>query len=200
MPNAAETFAVVTIVLLIAHEFGDHWTQTQWQATNKHLRNALGRRACAAHVLAYTIGTTLAVLGVWLWLRLPISPAGLLAGQLISAITHYLIDRRFMLERLTQFGVFEQTGRHSFYQLGQPRPGHDDNAVLGTGAYALDQSLHKLCLGMAGVATTAIQSWHSLWLAGLIGMSVLAISGYRWRRRVVNSGGGRDHTHHQATH
>jgi hypothetical protein len=33
-------------------------------------------------------------------------------------------------------------GKGEFWHLGAPRPGHDDNPCLGTGAYALDQSWH----------------------------------------------------------
>ncbi|MER7268917.1 hypothetical protein ABT344_11500 [Micromonospora carbonacea] len=33
-------------------------------------------------------------------------------------------------------------GRIACAALGTPRPGHDDNPSLGTGAYALDQSWH----------------------------------------------------------
>jgi hypothetical protein len=40
-------------------------------------------------------------------------------------------------------------GRESFARFGAPREGRDDNPVLGTGAYALDQSWH---LGWAAVA------------------------------------------------
>ncbi|WP_026415432.1 hypothetical protein [Actinomadura oligospora] len=37
-------------------------------------------------------------------------------------------------------------GKGEFVTVGAPRPGHNDNPSLGTGAAVLDQSFHKVCL------------------------------------------------------
>jgi hypothetical protein len=59
----------------------------------------------------------------------------------VSAISHYVADRRTPLRRLA--GLLDRpTGKPAFWSLGLPRPGRDDNPTLGTGAYALDQSWH----------------------------------------------------------
>jgi hypothetical protein len=70
------------------------------------------------------------------------------AGQLVSAVTHYWADRRTTLARLA-----DALGKGGYYRLGAPRPGRDDNLSLGTGAYALDQSWHWLWLGVAATVT-----------------------------------------------
>lgn len=174
MIESAVTFAVVLPSLMVAHHVADHWIQTDWQAKHKGDRDPwhVGHLACAAHVATYTLTTILFVSAAWLLFDLPISPAGFLLGQLVSAVTHYWADRRFTLERLC-----ERLGKGNFYRLGAPRevsaytevvtingedyelhvypnsgPGSPpgwDNPSLGTGAYALDQSWHWFWLFVA---------------------------------------------------
>lgn len=175
--DAAVTFAVVLPTLLVAHHVADHWVQTDWQARNKGRRDSAGREACLRHVCFYTMTTILFVGAVWLLFDLPISPAGFLIGQLVSAVTHYWADRRGTLERLC-----ERLGKGDFYRLGQPRvlaavvgdgddpdgptvqllqagcddPAGWDNPSLGTGAYALDQSWHWAWLFVAALLTALV--------------------------------------------
>lgn len=169
-------FAAVGVALLIAHNVGDHWVQSGVQAATKGQRTWAGRRACAAHVATYTATTAATVFVVWKIFDLPITLLGFVAGQAVSAITHYWADRRFTLARLA--GLL---GKTDFYTLGQPRrdqveahypvrvslPGREvlspvtehipvDQATLGTGAYALDQSWHWAWLGVAAILTAVI--------------------------------------------
>ncbi|MDQ7910217.1 DUF3307 domain-containing protein [Phytohabitans sp. ZYX-F-186] len=131
------TFAVVFVAFYAAHMVADHWVQTQWQADHKGHPGWIGRTACAAHVLTYTY-TTLAAVGLAVWrLDLDLAYGNLAAGLAISAVSHYIADRRTPLRRIAKL-----TGSGRFYTLGTPRPGKDDNPSLGTGAYALDQSWH----------------------------------------------------------
>ncbi|MER5389908.1 DUF3307 domain-containing protein [Saccharopolyspora sp. NPDC002686] len=145
---SAVTFAAVLPSLLVAHNVADHWVQTSHQAMTKGRPDWAGRWACAKHVASYTLVTALAVGLVWTVLGLPISPAGFVLGQLVSAVTHYWADRRFTLARLA-----ELLGNGGFYQVGAPRTGRDDNPSLGTGAYVLDQSWHWLWLFVAALIT-----------------------------------------------
>jgi hypothetical protein len=69
-------------------------------------------------------------------------------GQLVSAVTHYWADLGSTLARLAAL-----VGKDEFYRFGTPRPGRDDNSTLGTGAYALDQAWHWLCLAVAAALT-----------------------------------------------
>ncbi|MGI8308060.1 DUF3307 domain-containing protein [Saccharopolyspora hattusasensis] len=146
--DAAVTFAAVLPTLLVAHNVADHWVQTSHQAANKGRPDGSGRWACFKHVASYTLVTALAVGLAWTVLGLPISPVGFVAGQLVSAVTHYWADRRFTLFRLA-----ELLGKAGFYRLGAPRTGHDDNPSLGTGAYVLDQSWHWAWLFVAALIT-----------------------------------------------
>ncbi|HEX3778507.1 MAG TPA: transcriptional regulator [Pseudonocardiaceae bacterium] len=169
LTGAAVTFAVVLPTLLVAHNVADHWVQTSRQAIRKGHAGWVGRRACAGHVASYTLVTAASVAAMWWLFRLPISPAGFVAGQAVSAVTHYWADRRGTLAALARLA-----GKGEFWTLGAPRPvkaltqdnqlvslwdmnGFEvpaiDNPTLGTGAYALDQSWHWLWLAVAAVGT-----------------------------------------------
>jgi hypothetical protein len=148
---SAVTFAVVLPALLVAHTVADHWVQTSRQAAGKGLPGWPGRRACVGHVATYTVVTAVAVGAVWWLFRLPVSPVGFGVGQMVSAVTHYWADRRTTLAKLARL-----LRRGEFFALGVPRPGHDDNPGLGTGAYALDQSWHWLWLLVAALLTALI--------------------------------------------
>ena len=142
----AATFAAVFTALFVAHQVADHWVQTQHQADAKGRPGWPGRIACAAHVASYTATAVLALAAVHLTLGVPLAPWPVAAGLTVSAMTHYVADRRTPLKRLA-----EQVGAGRFYALGIPRAGRDDNPSIGTGAYALDQSLHYLFLFIAAL-------------------------------------------------
>lgn len=140
-------FAAVFAALYGAHHVGDFWVQTDRQAVEKGLsaKQAVdrglpewwGRWMCAKHVATYhlTVLIAIALVAAATGWRPGLVP--LLAGLAVSALTHYLADRRAPLKRLA-----ELIGSGGFYALGAPRQGRDDNPSLGTGAYALDQSWH----------------------------------------------------------
>jgi hypothetical protein len=137
MTTHLSVFAAVFAALYAAHQVADHWVQTDRQTAHKGLPSWDGRRACAQHVATYMVTAlvALAALAAETGWRPQVWP--LLAGLTVSAVTHYIVDRRAPLVRLA--GALGLVG---FLQLGRPRPGRDDNACLGTGAYALDQSWH----------------------------------------------------------
>lgn len=177
--GSGEAFAVVGVGLLIAHQVADHWVQTGRQARDKSLPGWPGRLACARHVATYTACTAVTVGVLWVVFGLPISGWGFLAGQVVSAGSHYWADRRFTLARLAAW-----VGHGEFYRLGAPRdvrarrytrksgqevvslfpapPGTRpeqipwDNPTVGTGAYALDQSWHWAFLGAAAFLTAVV--------------------------------------------
>ncbi|WP_033439382.1 DUF3307 domain-containing protein [Saccharothrix sp. NRRL B-16314] len=144
----AVTFAATLPALLVAHNVADHWVQTEAQAAHKGQRSTAGRLACLRHVASYTLVTAGTVALLWWLLDLPITLLGFVAGQLVSAVTHYWADRPHNLARLARL-----CGKRTFVTFGAPRPGRDDNPSLGTGAYALDQSWHGLWLGVAALVT-----------------------------------------------
>lgn len=145
----AGTFAAVFCALFVAHQVADHWIQTQHQADTKGCPGRAGRTACLGHVASYT-ATAFGFLGALaLSTGIDLRPGPVAAGLAVSAVTHYIADRRTPLKRLA-----ELTGSAKFYALGAPRPGRDDNPSLGTGSYALDQSLHYLFLFIAALIIT----------------------------------------------
>ncbi len=134
------TFAAVFVALHAAHQVGDHWIQTERQACGKGAPGWPGRLACARHVTTYTATAVIALLALTV-VDVHLDPGRTVAGLTVSAVSHYIADRRTPLQRLAAW-----TGSGVFYALGAPRPGPDDNPRPGTGAYALDQSYHVLWL------------------------------------------------------
>jgi hypothetical protein len=147
----AASFAAVAVSFYAAHHVGDQWVQTHHQAMHKGLPGWRGRLPCLRHVYTYTLTTLAFVTGVTTLLGLTVTPWGLLAGQALSAVTHYWADRRSTLGRLA-----DTIGKGEYYRLGSPREGHDDNPSIGTGAYALDQSWHIAWLAVAALITVLI--------------------------------------------
>jgi hypothetical protein len=133
----AARFAAVFAALYAAHQVADHWVQTSTQATSKGEPGWRGRLACARHVAGYTATAALALAATERRTRLGLAPGRAATALAVSAVTHYVIDRRTPLRRLA-----ELIGSAEFHDLGACRPGRDDNPTLGTGAYALDQSAH----------------------------------------------------------
>ncbi|MBN1173775.1 MAG: DUF3307 domain-containing protein [Micromonosporaceae bacterium] len=118
-------FATVLITLVAAHQVGDHWVQTQSQAERKSLPGWAGRRACAAHVATYTATALVAVLAVAWRTGLPLGAVHLGAGLAVSAVSHYLIDRRTPLITMCRW-----LGKSPVWLSQQG------------GFYAMDQSWH----------------------------------------------------------
>lgn len=137
--NTAD-FAATAVALYFAHHAGDYWVQTDHQAAHKGAAGRVGRVACAAHVATYTLTQGVALAAVIFFVGADVSALGGFVALLVSAVTHYLADRR-------EFGVMLRLarllpGKARFVSLGVPRPGRDDNPSLGTGSWALDQSWH----------------------------------------------------------
>lgn len=137
-------FAAALSALYAAHEVGDHWLQTDYQASNKGGRGEqqrVGQAACARHVAAVTV-VKVAVLAVTckaLGLKLRLGRTA--AALAFDAATHYWADRRYTLEALADL-----LGKGDYFHLGLPRPGYDDNKTVGTGRFMLDQSFHRVML------------------------------------------------------
>lgn len=153
MRGRSARFAVTVATLLVAHEVGDHWVQTHQQATLKGGRGEqqrAGQAACARHVATMTatkavmLGVASAITGV----KLPVGRTALALA--VDAASHYWADRRYTLA-----GLADLLGKSSYYRLGAPREGRDDNVTLGTGAYALDQAWHAAWLWVAALVVAS---------------------------------------------
>lgn len=139
-------FAGAFAALYAAHQVADHHVQRDRDARDKGKPGREGQAACTRHVASYTATAAVAMVATSAVTGAGFRPGRVLAALALSAATHYVIDRR---EPLRKFAA--ATGHAGFYQLGAPRPGHDDNPSLGTGAYALDQSAHVGCLFVAAL-------------------------------------------------
>ncbi|MEV6693193.1 DUF3307 domain-containing protein [Micromonospora sp. NPDC051196] len=121
----AAAFAAVFAALYAAHQVADHWIQTQHQADCKGQPGWAGRLACAAHVATYTATAVLALVFLIAGTGLRLDPSGVAVGLGISAVTHYIADRRTPLRWIAD-------------RL-RKSPAWLDKAG---GMYALDQSWH----------------------------------------------------------
>jgi hypothetical protein len=139
-------FAATGFALDRAHYMGDHWLQTDHQATHKGAPGREGQIACVKHVASYTVVGAL-WLGALLVLGLPTHPAQLLAGLGVSAVTHYIADRRTPLRRVATL-----LGRRPYIEqvtVVRTPGGKPDDCGPGTGLFHLDQSWHYIWIGVA---------------------------------------------------
>lgn len=143
--NAAEARAarigLVWLAWRTAHGYADHISQDSTDARGKGEPGWKGRAACARHVtdLTATKLTALALAGAASGIRL--SPTRVAVAMALDAASHYVLDRRTPLRRLA-----ERLGQSELYNLGDPVA-----APVGTGAYAMDQAAHELCLFLAAL-------------------------------------------------
>lgn len=87
--TSTAAFAATFVILYVAHQVADHWVQSSHQAAHKGLPGWVGRWNCAKHVASYiAVATVLLAAGVAA-LDLPVTVAGVAAGQAVSAVTHY---------------------------------------------------------------------------------------------------------------
>ncbi|GLX96375.1 DUF3307 domain-containing protein [Herbidospora sp. NBRC 101105] len=137
MSDPLAEFAAVYVTLYTTHMIVDHWIQTDHQACTKIKPGWAGRLANTTHVLTHVV-LALAGLMVLVWqLGAVFAPADVAIGLAVTGVTHWIADRRWPIQWLAA-----RTGRGRFAALGVPRPGHDDNPSIGTGAYVLDQTWH----------------------------------------------------------
>jgi hypothetical protein len=141
----------VFAALYAAHQVGDHWVQTGYQAAVKGKDGWEGRRACAAHVATLTAVKAAALAAVHVAGH-RLHPRRAAVALAADAVSHYLADRRSHYPQRGLVKLAGLTGRGDFWLLGMPREGRDDNPVLGTGGYALDQAFHTGCLWIAALA------------------------------------------------
>lgn len=125
------TFAAVFVALFVAHQVADHWVQTDHQACTKGKPGWAGRHACAQHVLWYTVTALIVLATTEAALGMDLSMPRVLLGLAISAVTHYVADRRAPLKWLAD----------------RIKLGYWDRG----GAYQLDQSWHYLWLWVAAL-------------------------------------------------
>lgn len=154
MGDKAAIFAAVFAAMYVGHQVGDLWVQTHRQALGKAAPGWPGRHACAKHVLTLTATIAFALVALHLEVGVRLQLAPLAIGLAVNAVSHYFADRRTPFAKLIAL-LEPGTSKMTFYRLGAPRPGHDDNPTLGTGAYQLDQSWHVAWLFISALIIVA---------------------------------------------
>ncbi|SEG89055.1 Protein of unknown function [Nonomuraea solani] len=157
MPSAATAaIAAVTFAALYAgHQVGDHVVQSDRAAIAKGVpdRERLaagvspwtGWGACLRHVAGYT--ATQAAALVLVGLVAPLELTGMVIALIVSASTHAVIDRRWIVRRLIRL-----KGCHDWRE----------------GPYLIDQSLHVGAMLVAAVLGVAVP--------GAVGVVTVAIA------------------------
>ena len=129
-------FVVALLVLLVAHQVGDHILQTDHQAAHKTGGGLAATWGMVGHIVTYHAAAVILLLATFALLGLPLTVPGGLAGLGFSAATHALIDRRWPVRR-----ILHATRSDKFAETTTPV----------NGMYAADQSLHQLALLIAAV-------------------------------------------------
>lgn len=140
----AVRFCAVYAAGRAAHAVGDYYVQSSHQAQHKGDRTREGQLACAGHVASYTATQVVVLLVVNRLLGLGLTWRALAAGQAVSAVTHYFMDREWTAEAL-----HEAVGKGELHRLGAP-------GTPFTGGKLLDQCWHEFWLFMAALATAVI--------------------------------------------
>jgi hypothetical protein len=115
-----------------------------------------GRRAAARHVASYTAGQLAGTMVVTRVLGYRVPPRALLAGTVINAVTHAVIDRRDPLLRLaSRLGLAGYVEHCAAVRMAPDGTLTVEASGPGTALTELDQALHR---GI-GVAAALLTTW-----------------------------------------
>lgn len=117
------------IVLFVAHSVGDYWVQTSWQAERKEHSHV----ACSLHIATYTMTLLLFLVVVSVRFDVDLSISRVIVALSVSAVTHYLADRRRPLRRVA-------------LAIGRDRSWIDNGGLA-----LLDQSWHTFWLFVCAI-------------------------------------------------
>ncbi len=159
--QTAAIAACVYVALFAGHQLGDHAVTRDAAMQGKGIpdddRLAAGMdpwtgwRACAEHVTTYTL--VQAVPLVVVFVVAPLSLAGAVAALLVSAFSHAVIDRRWIVAAIIR------AKRCTEWRAGP---------------YLIDQSLHYGALFGAAVCATAVTT--AIGVAGILGGGIASIA------------------------
>ena len=165
--------AVVFVALFASHQIGDHVVQTNATARAKGAPTTellaagvhpwLGWGACLRHVSTYTLTQALALALVSV--AAPVAWSGAAAALAVSASTHAVIDRRWLVRLIVQ-----AKGCHDWPDA----------------PYAIDQSLHTGALLVAAVLAAVTTSGAGVCAVGA-GAAVLVGAALVVERRLATA-------------
>jgi hypothetical protein len=127
---------------MAGHDVGDYLIQLDVDALAKHDHTRAGRRSLARHVVMYSAAQTAAR---WLCLRATgqrVPVRALLAGQVVEALLHAVIDDGRLLRRYA-----DSTGKRAF---------HDCTSGGVNGRMLMDQACHRGLQIPAGALVTML--------------------------------------------
>jgi hypothetical protein len=139
--SRAVVFVVALVAFNVAHQIGDHVLQTDHQAARKSEPGWIGVRAMAGHLVTYHAAAAGLLIGTFAALGLPLSAAGLVAGLACSAVTHGLLDRRWLVRALLR-------------AVRAPRFAESTTPVCGM--YQADQAWHRLALLASALLVSSV--------------------------------------------
>lgn len=134
-------FVVSMVVLMVAHQLGDHVLQTDHQAVTKAGPGWPAVRAMTGHLCTYHAVAAILLFGVFALLGLPLTSTGTVAGLAFSAFTHGFLDRRWPVRAILR-------------AARSPRFAETTTPICGL--YAADQSLHLGALLVSAVLVATL--------------------------------------------
>ncbi|HEX6359489.1 transcriptional regulator [Actinophytocola sp.] len=137
--HRATRFAVLLGVRHAIHHLSDYWLQTDHQALTKGLTGPDGASACARHVATYTVANAVSIALASRVFGLRLTTRGIIAGELVSAATHYTADRR---DHGLLFWLANRFRKGEYLKRG--------------GAPYLDQSWHHVFNALAAAVTAVV--------------------------------------------
>lgn len=152
--NAAAAYAAMRTAAHVA----DHWLQTGHQAAHKADAGLDGHKVMARHVASYAGSQAVALVAANALLGMKLRPSRMAAAVVVSAATHWFIDRRWPVRKAAE--ALGKTGCKRDGRCTDPEHAPDgsdcDSGFHGLGgplggAYILDQSAHHLCEAVAAV-------------------------------------------------
>lgn len=150
----AVAFLVVWAAMVTGHWVGDHWIQTQYQAVEKGGDGWRARIACVSHVTTYTLTQVVLVTAVVLALHVPIHFGWTVAGLGVSAVTHYVADRREPLRRIAR--LFGSGPYLAFATVVRKLDAEEHDATgPGTALFHMDQTWHLAWCFVASLVMAA---------------------------------------------
>lgn len=142
-------FAAVFAILYTAHKLGDHWIQTNGQASAKGGEGWPARIACAAHVATYSATCVVGLLALAWCTGLALPPDTVTLALGVNAVTHYVADRREPLRRIARW--LGRTGYLQHATVIRRADAGPDTTGPGTALFHLDESWHVVWLAVAAL-------------------------------------------------
>lgn len=162
MANTAGNAAAAYAAFRAAAHVADHIFQTGHQAAHKADPGLSGHRAMAGHVASYVGTQAVALVAAQLATGARLRPGRLAAALAVSGATHWFIDRRWPVRKMSE--ALGKTGCKRDGLCAEPEHAPDGSDCDGGfhalggplgGAYIMDQALHHACEAVAAAVAAS---------------------------------------------